>query len=72
MSIIGLCKIAKSPVDYAYEFDIHPELLVAAGGDPPGVEGEEVESGDLAEEGRAAPVPRAVQVGERVDEFDPT
>ena len=38
----------------------------------PHVEGEEVESGDLAEEGRAAPVPSPIQIGERVDEFDAT
>ena len=49
---------------------LHPEILVAPDGDPPGVEREEVEAGDLAEERRAAAVPRSVEVGERVDEFD--
>ena len=67
---IGL-STAKSLIDYDEIFDLHPELLVAAvGGDPPGVEGEEVESGDLAHERRAAAVPRSVQVRERVHELD--
>ena len=54
-----------------YLSDVHPEvLLVPALRDPPGVEREEVEAGDLAEERRAAPVPSSVQIRERVHKFD--
>ena len=62
-------KLAKSQNTRSY---LHPEVLVAPGRDSPGVEGEEVEAGHLAEERRAAAVPRSVQIGERVDEFDAT